>query len=289
MGKKTPNLFVVGSPKCGTTTLYDVLKAHKDVYLPRIKEPMFFNDDNNYKWGVEHYLSSYYKDVGDQAVIADFTALYAASEKAVQRIKKTFGSNVKIVILTREPCERAFSHYQHDRRDGRHGGSFENIVAPYGHKKSDSNYIAYSMYYDVIKMWENNFGKNNILILKFEDDIVGNLQAGVDKLCDFLAISRIKIGGIVISNPAQTSIAGMQGVRGLLLRDSRLKGVLKKFVPPGFRQMIRQYLDNMTLKKIDKKECLDQEVSLQIYKKYFHEQALKLRDEYGIDYTRRIV
>src|SRR5690349_21884975 len=40
-----PNFFIVGAPKCGTTALYEYLRPHPNVFLPRVKEPHFFATD----------------------------------------------------------------------------------------------------------------------------------------------------------------------------------------------------------------------------------------------------
>ena len=42
---KKPNFFIVGEPKSGTTTLYDLLKTHPDIFMPEEKEPSYFSKD----------------------------------------------------------------------------------------------------------------------------------------------------------------------------------------------------------------------------------------------------
>ena len=37
-----PDFFVVGAPKCGTTSLYDYLKSSDNIFLPKVKEPQYF-------------------------------------------------------------------------------------------------------------------------------------------------------------------------------------------------------------------------------------------------------
>ena len=45
MNEKIPNCFVVGAPKCGTTSLYYYFSQHPEIYLSPIKEPVFFAKD----------------------------------------------------------------------------------------------------------------------------------------------------------------------------------------------------------------------------------------------------
>src|SRR5260370_4635975 len=42
---KSPDFFIVGAPRCGTTALYSYLRQHPDVFLPEYKEPHYFNTD----------------------------------------------------------------------------------------------------------------------------------------------------------------------------------------------------------------------------------------------------
>ena len=50
-----PNLFVVGAAKAGTTALYDYLAQHPQVFLSRVKEPMFFSREDYYARGLDWY------------------------------------------------------------------------------------------------------------------------------------------------------------------------------------------------------------------------------------------
>jgi Sulfotransferase family len=50
---RMPNLFLIGAAKAGTTALYDYLAQHPQVFLSRIKEPMFFSRDEYYARGLD--------------------------------------------------------------------------------------------------------------------------------------------------------------------------------------------------------------------------------------------
>jgi len=57
-----PNLFIVGSPKCGTTSLVNYLTSHNDIFFSIPKEPHFFGSDlkglSNFI-SLKHYLLSF--------------------------------------------------------------------------------------------------------------------------------------------------------------------------------------------------------------------------------------
>ena len=46
-----PNLFIVGAPKCGTSSMYDYLAQHPDIYMSERKEPRFFGSDLDLREG----------------------------------------------------------------------------------------------------------------------------------------------------------------------------------------------------------------------------------------------
>jgi len=58
-----PNFMCIGAAKSGTTSLYDILRQHSDVYVPAFKEPHFFDIPDNYIKGLEWYSEEYYNKV----------------------------------------------------------------------------------------------------------------------------------------------------------------------------------------------------------------------------------
>src|SRR6476659_4636931 len=58
--ENAPNFFIIGAAKAGTTTLYDLLDQHPQVYLPFDKEPAFFCDDDYFRNGIDWYLQTFF-------------------------------------------------------------------------------------------------------------------------------------------------------------------------------------------------------------------------------------
>ena len=44
--KRYPNLYIIGAPKCGTTSIANWLNCHSECFLPEVKEPHYFNSDD---------------------------------------------------------------------------------------------------------------------------------------------------------------------------------------------------------------------------------------------------
>ena len=118
-----PNFMCLGAAKSGTTTLYDILRQHPDVYIPSFKEPHFFDIPENYKNGINWYGKNYFKNANTK-VVADFTPSYFFDKEAPKRIFESLGGKVKFVVILRYPVDRAYSHYLHSIRDKHENLSF---------------------------------------------------------------------------------------------------------------------------------------------------------------------
>lgn len=134
-----PNLFLVGAPKCGTTSLYHYLNQHPDVFMSVPKEPHFFSEVSPdpawhspwYQQAVkdeQRYLALFANS--QSRVVGEASASYLWSPGAAARIKR-FNPDAKIVMMLRHPVERAFSHYLANVRSGIESRTFsEAIEAP---------------------------------------------------------------------------------------------------------------------------------------------------------------
>jgi len=140
-----PNFLIVGAAKSGTTSLYCHLRQHPEIFLSANKEPKFFSsltlkfplrgpgDDF-----VEHHrmvktwdeYRQLFADAGGARAIGEASSDYLYhGRQAIPHIQRYLG-DPRIVILLRNPVERAFSAWRHLRRDRREPeSSFENALA----------------------------------------------------------------------------------------------------------------------------------------------------------------
>ena len=104
-----PNTYIIGAPKCGTTSLVAYLKAHPDIFIPDIKEPFFWSQDIDQSFSVskEKYLS-FYVDSKDYQISIDASTSYCWSEKAILKILEE-NEKAKFIFMIRNPINMAFS------------------------------------------------------------------------------------------------------------------------------------------------------------------------------------
>ncbi len=105
----SPNLFIIGMPKCGTTALAAYLQRHPDVLMSVPKEPHYFDAyyDN---FGVDEYVSKYYRHFKGEKIIGEATPVYLRAPWALERLAEHF-PKAKHIALLRNPVDRAYSHW----------------------------------------------------------------------------------------------------------------------------------------------------------------------------------
>jgi len=108
---KRPNFFIIGAPKCGTTSLASWLGEHPNIFMSMPKEPRFFNTDYEAP-GRPNSLSEYeklFKNTKEcHKVIGEATTGYLRSNAAVPYILK-YSPDSRFVVCLRNPVEMVFS------------------------------------------------------------------------------------------------------------------------------------------------------------------------------------
>lgn len=128
---RLPTFFIIGAAKAGTTTLYETLRQHPQVFLPAVKEPAFFCDDDYYGKGVDWYRETYYADAGGKAAAGDATSTYLYwGSKVVPRLSRLYASSPpRIIAIFRDPVDLVRSFYWHSVREGRETLDFRRALA----------------------------------------------------------------------------------------------------------------------------------------------------------------
>jgi len=111
-----PNLFIIGAPKCGTTSLAYYLGQYPDVFTPRVKEPTFFCQDlttDSPHLSEREYLKIYAR-WEKQMVALDVSTAYFVSRSAADLIYN-YSPKSKIIAIIRNPVDAMYSAYWYNR------------------------------------------------------------------------------------------------------------------------------------------------------------------------------
>ena len=161
-----------------------------------IQHPDFFFYDGR-KW---HYPSlddgeywawyrQFFKDAREDQLIGEDSTTYLASEVAPERIANA-GKDIKIIIMLRDPAERAYSHYWHLVRTGRATQSFEETL-----QRHPASVLDRSLYERQILNVLRFIPRERVHVVLFED-FVKNVEPATRRTCDFLGVdaSLIDVG-----------------------------------------------------------------------------------------------
>ncbi|WP_137389772.1 sulfotransferase family protein [Rhodoligotrophos defluvii] len=261
---RLPDFFIVGAMKAGTTTLYDWLRRHPDLFLPDEKEPFYFlwpdgvarfqlptasrliTAENWMVIRTEHQYRSLFARAGADQRIGEASTFYLPDPDAAARIKSAC-PDAQIITILRDPVERAHSAYWFQQSLGLEpAGSFRAaIMAELRGEREDWLYgwrhVHCGRYAAQIERYFRHFGEERVLVLKFED-LRADVRAVVRRVLTFLGVnSQILPECAPAANVTAIPRSGpMRQVKFLFSRPNPLKDTVKRAVPRPLRRRIRQ-------------------------------------------------
>jgi hypothetical protein len=255
-----PNLFVVGAMKAGTTTLYRYLAGHPDVFMSPIKEPHHFTADLDpervaplYRQateGLEAFLDGpmspprhmayvrdrgqymrLFRDAGGRRWRGEATPSYLFSPETPGLVREAV-PDARVVMVLRDPVERAVSHYRMDLGEGLVRSSFAQAVAEdrraagMGYP-TDSLYLAMGMYARQVRRWMEAFPAGRVRVYLFED-----LRANESFTADLAAFLGVDPAGFrPATGHANRSMAPRWVMVNWLLHRSGAKALVSRLAP----------------------------------------------------------
>jgi hypothetical protein len=178
MISRRPDFFIVGAPKAGTSSLYYYLSQHPNVFLSEPKEPHFFHNRRSPGSPVlgEKNLNEYlrlFEGVPDNVRAGEASTSYLYSANAAREIREVC-PDAKIMMILRDPVDRAYSHYWNHVRDGNEHLSFEEALWDEAERIENrrwcgSYYVAGGRYAEQVARYLDVFGREAVKVYLFED------------------------------------------------------------------------------------------------------------------------
>jgi hypothetical protein len=201
-----PKFLIIGGVRCGTTSLYYDICKHPSVEKAAYDEIGFFDD--NYHLGIDWYRSMFptekkmnkiQKETGF-CVTGEDTPFYIWNKSVIEKIKNLI-TEIKLIVILRNPVDRAYSNYHLSVREGNENRSFKdairNDIKFINYKKHNNeeltnidfkkSYIAKGLYYDQLLNWFNTFDKKQICIV-FTEDLRDNPEDTMRTIFKFLQL-----------------------------------------------------------------------------------------------------
>jgi hypothetical protein len=292
---KLPTFLIIGAARSGTTTLYEYLDAHPEVFVSELKEPCFFGlegetlnfqDPKSFlnKRGVtrlEDYQSLFTGAESFKAV-GEASTLYLYSAKAAERIKH-YLPGVKLIVILRNPAERAYSNFIMNRRDGRETET--DFLAAFNseEKRIQNNwgfgwhYRSLGFYHEQLARYYALFPAEQMRIYLF-DDLVQDADKTVRDMYQFIGVDENFLPEMDIQ--ANTSgVPKSEFVSRALNKPTPIKRIARALVPEKLRKALFARIKSSNLEKAPK---LDRDTQLKVLEVY-REDILRLQDLIGRD------
>ena len=287
-----PNFMCIGAAKSGTTTLYDILRQHPDIFIPSYKEPHFFDSPIVFERGVDWYENTYFRNVKNRKCIGDFTPSYLFEAKAPQRILKSLGKDVKFIIILRNPIDRAYSQYLHSVRDEREDLSFQMALKKESKRiknyQEDTDYLlklrisyfSQGLYGEMIENYLNIFSKDQFLFILFEEELIRNTRETIRKVLNFLEIdSEFSLNVNIKSNIA--SKVKYKWVMRFMQKSGFWRSIIRKLIfSLKWRQIIKNKIHRANTSSFTP-EPLSKDIRKEMYNNYFLDDIKKLESILG--------
>lgn len=211
------NLFIVGAAKSGTTSLYNYLKQHSEIFFPKVKEPNYYSNIESEnpraylmpKQGKFHHQRiirnkevyyELYKEAKGEKIMGDASPSYLWDSNAASKIHKD-NPDAKILIVLRDPVIRAFSHYLMNVKTGtQESRDFREAILKDRNSPSkiwgkDHLYIELGLYYSQIKIYMDIFGNKQVKVIIYES-LFRDIKKSLIDIFNFLEVDANEINNV---------------------------------------------------------------------------------------------
>jgi len=207
--RSLPDFIIIGTARSGSTSLYYNICQHPCVLSAAYDELGYF--DSNFHLGLNWYRSLFptlfskwiVKQKKQFAITGEDTPFYIWNPLVAKRILKIL-PKIKLIVVLRNPVDRAYSNYHLGIRAGSENLSFEDAIQIELKKLNEINdefehnvekytiprsYIAKGFYANQLKIWLELFNSEQLIIISTED-LESNPQGTLDRIYDFLKIPK---------------------------------------------------------------------------------------------------
>ena len=211
-----PDFVIIGAQKAGTTSLYDFIIKHPVIASASEKELHYFS--RRYTFGELWYRSNFptnlskrrfYKKTGQNLLSGEASPTYLFYPAVSGRMKNVL-PNAKLIVILRNPVDRAYSQYHHSKRMNEETLSFERAIKLEEERCARErelliknpnfvtkhyqyhSYLARGIYADQLENWFKHYPRKQFLILT-TDNLRKNPQQPLDQIFDFLEVPPFQV------------------------------------------------------------------------------------------------
>jgi hypothetical protein len=199
-----PNFFIVGAAKAGTYSLYYYLNEIPGICMSKIKEPYYFSPHFIERYpgetvtAKEEYLRLF-ENASSCIALGEASPSYLWDPDSPKLIHQAV-PNARIIILLRDPIERAYSHYLMDTKFGAHekkSSFYHDLMRSFKNQEKVSGisslYVEFGMYYEQVKRYFDEFGRQQVKVIIYEE-FIQHQEETVNDVLAFLGVNYTMTG-----------------------------------------------------------------------------------------------
>jgi Sulfotransferase family len=288
-----PDFFLLGAPKAGTTALHAALAQHPQLYLSPVKEPKFYLCDGRpprgfgqrgpgdahsaqeWIWRQDKYEALF--DNASAGLLRGESTPFYLYDRAAQRRIHAAVPNAKLLVVIRDPIDRAYSNWMHLWSDGlepidnfaaawaAEDRRVEQGWAPFWH------YRRLGLYGEQLRDLIELFGTEQVHVLRYRD-LVETPGASLDAVSDFLGVSSGMVAGAKPANSHPYVTPSSQA--RALAKVVRAGAALGAYAPPQVWRQVSRPLLAALQRGHARRPVLDANLRLELVESYREDNAL---------------
>jgi len=247
MAGRYPNFFIAGAAKAGTTSLFEYLRGSPGVYMCPIKEPHFFSPDAVKNPGTHQRVVDWdayvrlFSGATGEIAIGEASPSYLWDRQSPRLIRERL-PDAKIIIVLRDPVDRAYSHYLADVRLGWQGMPFlEALQADADQAQKGWGishlYVELGEYSEQVARYLETFSQDAVTVL-LSDDLRRDTHRCVSEVLQFLGVP--EAGSLAGALPVHNVFAAPRGPWArFAIQNATVRGLARRCVPAALRAWIR--------------------------------------------------
>ena len=234
-----PNFVIIGAMKSGTTSLYDSLRISSGFFLPDNKEPNLLHRATSVDDCRKAY-QRHFRGAGDGMILGEASTIYTMMPwfpDLSKRARDVCGSELRLIMIMRDPIDRIVSHLRHDYLTGRLSTADFDVQV-----LAEQRFVAISDYATQLEPWVKTFGADRLLCVDFEK-VRCAPGAQLERVAAFLGCDPRGMASILPWSNSHDALLAPR-IRGLinLAGSGAYFNGLRRALPSSVRRLAKQAL-----------------------------------------------
>lgn len=256
--KKRIQFLIIGAPRSGTTTLYNYLSQHPNIWLPAVKENAFFARDELYTQG-EVYLDAIYRGCEYSRIVGGNYVHSMFFPRVAERLHR-YNAELKLIATLRNPVDRAYSSYWFAKNNNWENLPFEEALDKETQRSKGSyieqaelTHLSHGHYCEQLERYIELFGRSNLHVTT--TDALENDPKQV--LCDVLTFLGADPDGYKIGSNKKSNEAALPRINWLnkliMKQDAWHKIIARNILSPRMRYLFQTHVTDKIVHAINRK------------------------------------